>query len=189
MSVRRRELLVAGAGGAAALALGGLAAPAARANDTDKALVAQLLALEQATAFAYGALLQRSSLLTPDLRDLLGKLHDQEQVHVTTIRTLMRQAIGGQPLPVPDSVDAVDKIVPGLADVASREDAVAYARKLEDAEVAVQVKAIAQLSDARAIQTVAQVLGAEGQHLVLLRLAAGDDPLPEPLEDGTADPS
>ncbi|TMK40977.1 MAG: ferritin-like domain-containing protein [Actinobacteria bacterium] len=185
---RRRELARAGLAGGAALALWGgwrlAAAPAARAEDRDELFA--LVAVEQALALAYAIARSRPGL-DAGTRRLLGVLHDHERRHAEALGGLVRASQGTLP-PEPRRLSDVDHYLPGLGAARGAREILAFAVGLEAVGLAAQAQALGRLTDGRAIQTVASITAAEGQHLVALRLARGREPLPEALETGTYSP-
>jgi hypothetical protein len=185
---RRRELARAALVGAAALALEGgwrLAAPSiARADDRDA--LASLAALEQTLALAYAIALTRPGL-DPRTRGLLRTLHAHERRHADTLGQLLTDS-QGRPSAAPRRLADVDRRLPGLGAARTPREILAFAVELEGVGLAAQAQALGRLSDARAIQTVASIAAAEGQHLVALRSVLGRQPLPEALETGTFAP-
>jgi hypothetical protein len=185
---RRRELARAALAGGAALALSGgwrlVAAPAARADDRDA--LASLVAVERVLALAY-ALARARPGLDRRTRDLLGVLHAHERRHADALGELVIAVKGTLPAE-PRRLSDVDRYLPGLGAARSPDEILGFAVELEAVGLAAQAQALRALTDARAIQTVASITAAEGQHLVALRSALGREPLPEALETGTFTP-
>ncbi len=186
----RRELLRRG------FALGGAAIAAssvplllsvrnafARATG-DAAILERAINLEQVAVLAYDTALGRG-LLSPALRRIVRRLRDHEQEHAEALTTALTD-LGATPPAAPKGVGDVDKVVKGLRDVKTQADLVNFAIELETATVAAYHEAHAELVEARLLQTAASIMGSEGQHLVVLRSAAGRDPLPFAFETGAA---
>ena len=66
----------------------------------------------------------------------------------------------------------------------SRADVVSFAIELETAAVAAYHDAAAKLVEGKLLQAGASIMANEGQHLVVLRRAAGSEPVPNALETG-----
>ena len=67
----------------------------------------------------------------------------------------------------------------------SQADAVNAAIALELAAIAAHHDAQRRLVDGKLLQTGVSIMAAEAQHLVVLREAAGQDPVPRAFEDGS----
>ena len=59
-----------------------------------------------------------------------------------------------------------------------------FAIELETAAVAAYLDAHRELVEAKLLQTGASIMASEGQHLVVLRRAVGQDPVPAAFETG-----
>lgn len=178
MSTRRA--FVAGA------ALGVLAtgrAGVARAEVRGDALVLEAaVRLEQTTVFVYDALLKDGGL-----EPGLTALRDHEQAHADALAAAL-EALGGPRPEAPTTREegdaALDELgVPYRLD-AKGDAALELVLELELRQVALYTRAVGELEDLRLIQTVASVVAAEGQHLVVIREALRRAPIPTPLEPG-----
>lgn len=181
MSTRR--VFVAGA----ALAL---AAPRV-ALATDGGEVGALrtgIELEQLAAYVYDAGV-KSGLLDTELATLAGTLRDHEQAHAEALSSAL-EALGDRPPVAPKTPDEADAalanlgIRPGLRDLAGAPAFFTLALALEQRQAAHYTASMADLGDVRLIQTLGSVLAAEGQHLVVIRMALRRASIPTPLETG-----
>ena len=186
----RRELLRRGfgLGGAAVLAssiplLWSVRSAFAEAGgDGDAPILAEAINLERVTVIAYDTVLG-GGLLSPALRRVLRRFRAQEQEHEDALVTALR-SLGGTPPAPPKGAADVDKVVEGLRDVRSRADVLTFLIELETAAVAAYFDAQAKFGEAKLLQMGASIMANEGQHLVVLRKAAGQDPVPNAFETG-----
>jgi rubrerythrin len=177
----RREAARCGALAAAAVAAPILvrAGPARAKEDEAKAdeALRGLITRERAAVVAYEALAAADYLDSPTAT-LVRTLRDHEQEHVDVLIAALDER-GAQPPDPPTRED-----VEGLAAVSSQGEALDFARRLEEGLVGAHVEAVELFEGASLLQTVGEILGSEGQHLVILRERAGDEPLPRPFERG-----
>lgn len=186
----RRELLRRGfgLGGAAVLAssiplLWSVRSAFAEAGgDGDAPILAQAINLERVSVIAYDTLLG-GGLLPPALAGVLRRFRAHEQEHEEALVTALT-SLGGTPPAPPQGVADVDKVVDGLRDVRSRADVLTFLIELETAAVAAYFDAHAKFGEAKLLQMGASIMANEGQHLVVLRKAAGRDPIPNAFETG-----
>jgi rubrerythrin len=184
----RRELVRRGALASGA-ALAGAALPALRSTpafaklpDDDVGIVSALLALEQQAAFVYAAAIA-SGKLGGDSQVAAKLFRRQEQEHADALASALEELGGTAPAPPASNDD-----VKGLSDaLGSASDLLGLAIELETTAVATYNEAIQKLKDGKLLQTAASIVANEGQHLVVLRRAAGQDPLPDALETGADD--
>jgi rubrerythrin len=148
----------------------------------DTALLARAISLEQVAVLAYDTAIA-GGLLTPALLEVARTLRAHEQAHADTLTTALTD-LGGTPPPAPKGVADIDKVVKGLSDVKSSADVVNFAIELETAAVAAYLDAQREFVEGKLMQTGASIMASEGQHLVVLRRAAGKDPVPAAFETG-----
>jgi hypothetical protein len=98
-------------------------------------------------------------------------LRGHERQHADVLTKALTD-LGAAPPPAPSGVEDVDKVVRGLDDLRTQADVLSFAIELETALVA------------KLLQTGASIMADEGQHLVVLRQAAGRPPVPNALETG-----
>jgi hypothetical protein len=176
-----RRGLIAGAALSAGFAPALLGAPAALAQEQenlgDRGIIQGAIGLEQALVVAYQAAAQRKLLgrATPVAKMLVA----QEQAHIATL-TKALAGLGGK-VPQPPLSDEIA----GFKDVQSSDDMLNFAHNLESQAVAAYIDASKALQDSRLLRTVAEIIASEGQHLVILRQALGNDPVPTALPTGT----
>jgi hypothetical protein len=184
----RRELLRRG------FALGGAAIAAASIpllwsvrsafaqDETDGSVLASAITLERVTVIAYDSVIG-GGLLTPAVRGVARGFRAHEQEHADAWVTALTD-LGGTPPAPPDGVAAVDDVAKGLGDVRSQADVLSFLIELETAAVAAYFDAHRKVGEARLLQTGASIMGAEGQHLSVLRRTAGQNPIPNAFETG-----
>jgi rubrerythrin len=148
----------------------------------DAEVLEAAVGLEQVAVFAYDTVLDRG-LLDDRLARVARRFRDQEQEHADALTRALGD-LSGRPPARPRGVADVDAVAKGLGDVRSRRDAVEFAIALETAAVAAYHDAQRRLGDARLLQTGASIMANEGQHLVVLRQAAGREPVPNAFETG-----
>lgn len=144
----------------------------------DAAILESAVALEQTAVVAYETA-AKSGLLDPPLEKVAKRFQRQEQEHADGLTTAL-EGLGGEvrPKPKPEEIE-------GLGDVKSQQDVLRFAIELENMAVAAYYDAQAKLEDPKLLETTAQIMGNEGQHLVVLRKAAGEKELvPEAFEKG-----
>jgi rubrerythrin len=151
-------------------------------SDNDSQILASAIGLEQVAVFVYDTVLRRGVLDGPTQR-LARLLRAQEREHADALIRALKDA-GGAPPPAPTSVADVDEVLKGLGDVRTRTDVLEFAIELETAAVAAYYDAHQKLRDAALLQTGASIMANEGQHLVLLRKAAGRPAVPNAFETG-----
>jgi rubrerythrin len=181
----RRELVQRGLIVAAGAATAGTILPAgalAKLPDDDVGIASALLALEQQAVFAYDAALKSGKLDAASAK-VAEQFRGQEQQHAAALAAALKELGGSAPTPPASNDD-----VKGLGDaLGSASDLLDFTIKLESTAVATYNEAIQKLKDGKLLQTAASIVANEGQHLVVLRRAAGDDPLPDALETGADD--
>ncbi len=181
----RRELLGRGVGAGVAVSAIPLllvvrGAPAEA--DTDGTLLQKAITLERTAVLAYDDILDRD-LLSARVARTARVLRGHEQEHVKVLETALTD-LGGA---LPAEPRAADVTGGGtdLADVRDEAGALAFLIALELAQVAAYHDAQSKLVEARLLQTTASIMGAEGQHLVVLRAAARRPLVPDAIETGS----
>jgi len=184
----RRELLRRGfALGGAAIAVATIpllwsVRSAFAVDENDGAVLASAIDLERVTVIAYDNVLA-GGLLTPGVRGVVRGFRDHEQAHADVLITALTD-LGGTPPAPPAGVAAVDDVAEGLGAVRTQADALSFLIELETAAVAAYFDAHRKLGEAKLLQTGASIMANEGQHLAILRRAAGRDPIPNAFETG-----
>jgi rubrerythrin len=151
-------------------------------SDTDGTILEQAITLERVAVLAYDRILA-GGLLADRLARQVRVLRGHEQQHADVLTKALTD-LGATPPPAPSGVADVDKVVKGLADLRTQADVLSFAIELETAAVAAYYDAHAKLVEAKLLQTGASIMADEGQHLVVLRQAAGRPPVPNALETG-----
>jgi rubrerythrin len=147
----------------------------------DAEILGGAIHLEQVAVLAYGAALD-SKLLTTGFAKVAARFRDHEQEHADALTTALKD-LGGTPPPQATAKD-IDAVVKGLGDVTSQADVANFAIELEMAAVAAYYDAHRRLIDAKLLQTGASIMANEAQHLVVLRQAVKQDPVPNAFETG-----
>src|SRR3954469_1659453 len=139
--------------------------------DDDQSVVTSAIELEQVAAEAY----QR---LQGPLGGVARLFRNHERQHEQALTSALRQ-LGGSPPSA--NVDArLAKLPTG-----NRRGAAQFALELERNAVRAYQDAARKLRDARLMKTTTTILGAEAQHMVVLRQIAGQQPVPQAFERGT----
>ncbi len=147
----------------------------------DGEILMSAIKLEQIAVLAYGAAID-SKLLTPGFAKIARRFRDHEQAHADVLITALKD-LGGTPPPEPEIKD-IDGVVKGIGDLKSQADVANFAIELELAAVAAYYDAHSKLIDAKLLQTGASIMANEAQHLVVLRQAVKQDPVPNAFETG-----
>jgi rubrerythrin len=182
----RRELLRRGiAAGGAAVAASSIplllsVRDAFAKQRGDLGVLESAIKLERVAVLAYDTMIGRG-LLSPRARRIARHVAAQEQEHVDGLVAAMT-ALRATPPPKQTTVKDIDAVAKGIGDVRSQSDILAFAIELETAIVAAYDDAIGNLIDDKLLQTAASIVANEGQHLVLLRRAAGKPPVPHAFE-------
>jgi rubrerythrin len=177
-SLRLGGLAVVSAGAPALLEAG----PALAQGQEDAGIVTRAARLELVAAFVYGTMSARQEL-PEGLRSLSSILRDQDRDHAQKMSDAL-EAVGA---PRPTGPTAV-RDVAGMAEALAggEKEILEFAVALEERTVGVYYRAHQRLRDAKLIQSVSTIMGADGQHLVALRRALGRTPVPHALETGAA---
>jgi rubrerythrin len=173
--VNRRALL------AAALAAPLLLRPVPVRAEEDEAAAEDalkgLITRERGAVVAYEALAAVDFLDNPTAT-LFRTLRDHEQEHADALLAALEER-GEQPPEPPTRED-----VEGLEAVSSQPEALDFARRLEEELVGTYLEAVELFEGASLLETVGEILGSEGQHLVIVRQRRGDEPVPRAFERG-----
>jgi rubrerythrin len=178
--VRRRELLVAGAGAALAPAAAPITAALAASGNADVATIESFVKMELTAAAVYDTLAQLR--LDAATRGLLSMLAEQEREHAAVLLNAA-EYLGGPPQK-PPSPQALKRVAPALERARTRNDALGIAIEIERIQLGSYYNAQQQLSDTKLLQQTATIMCSEGQHAVLVRSALGTDPIPSAFELG-----
>jgi rubrerythrin len=145
----------------------------------DAGILSSAIRLENTAVSAYAAAV-KSGVLTPQLRRTAALFGRQEAEHAAALTAALK-SLGGTP---PAGTDA--KLLTPLQSARSQKQVIEFAIELETMVVAAYSDASKKLRQARLLQTSAQIMSNEGQHLVVLRQALGKDPVPNAFENGKA---
>jgi rubrerythrin len=146
---------------------------------TDAAILASAIRLENTAVAAYAAAV-KTGVLTPQFRRTAALFGRQEAEHAAALTAALK-GLGGTP---PTGTDA--KLLAPLQGARSQKQVAEFAVQLETMAVAAYYDASKMLRQAHLLQTSAQIMANEGQHLVVLRQALGKDPVPNAFENGKA---
>ena len=183
----RREAMRRGLTAGGALAAG-LAVPmllrtrsafAQAESDTEILEAAATAEIEAVVAYETMA---RSGLLRGPVAELIRLFGNQEEEHFNALVKLL-EAMGGEEPEKPEPAD-----IPGLGGLIGEPQMLEFAIELENGLIQEYVEAFENLTDSEALKTTSQIMSNEGQHLVMLRLALGADPVdlvPSAFETGT----
>jgi hypothetical protein len=160
VSLRRRELLAAGA--AVAVALSRPADTAAQPTDVEQ--LERLLALEHRLQAAYETALARDAI-EPRLGEMLL---DHEREHVRALG----QALADRGRRAPRAAVPPPRLGTALT---GRVAFAGYTAELEAETVAAYQEVLATFRDERLLQPLGSIMAAGAQHEVALREAVGDD--------------
>ena len=177
----RRDLALCGGGAALGASLLVHARSAFAATSSDAQVLAHAVGLEQVAVFAYQSALNTNLLDVPTAKTFrLFQIH--EEAHRNALLTPLH-SLGGKGPARPTS-PASNPLLAPLAKARTQKDLVAFAIGLETAIVAAYYDAAGQLQSPALLQTIAEIVGNEGQHLVVLRTALGQPPVPDAFETG-----
>ena len=141
------------------------------------AIVKRAIGVELTIAAAYETAASGGAL-SPRMRPIALLLRRQEKAHADALSSALR-AMGQT---APTGVD--DRRLQGLRGLRTEPEVIRFAIGLENASVAAYYDAQKKLRDGRLLQVTAQIMANDAQHLVILRQAARQDPLPEAFETG-----
>ena len=184
----RRELIRRGLGiGAGAIAASSIplllsVRNAFAAGNGDSDILEQAIGLERVAILAYTTAID-SKLLSPAFERVARRFRDHEREHADTLSAALMD-LGGTPPAKQPTVADIDGVAKGIGEVKSQADVANFAIELEMAAVAAYHDAQSKLIDAKLLQTGASIMANEAQHLVVLRQAAKQNPVPNAFETG-----
>lgn len=171
--------------------------------DGDERVLAVLLQLERIAVASYEHAAQASRTVPagrtarglPPLPELLARLRAQERAHAEVLASKLEELGGRAPTaPVADAGLARARAALGLRQPLGPLDTetaiAAFALELEDAQLTAYLEAVRDLRDATLVELATQIMGAEGQHAVVLRSLLSDAPrtlVPDAFERGESD--
>ena len=193
MSVSRRAFLVAAAAGAVAGCSGSghgrvlattttsTTLPVGAAQPSgDLAFAARAAAVENTLAGAYGSLvaLDRLGAVPVGLKGLWETFESHHRDHATAWNAVLTAA-GDNVVPTTDDALSGAVVTPGIAAVKDIDGAIAFAAGLERAAAATYLLVIeGVLTTPGALQTAAAIQPMELQHVAILAMLSGSDPVP-----------
>ena len=149
------------------------------AAQTDASILTSAIRLENTAVAAYATAV-KTGVLTPQFRRTATLFGRQEAEHAAALTAALK-GLGGTP---PTGTDP--KLLAPLARARTQKQVAEFAIHLELMAVAAYYDASKMLRQARLLQTSAQIMANEGQHLVVLRQALGKDAVPNAFENGKA---
>jgi hypothetical protein len=182
-SPTRRELLGAGAAGAAGL----LAVPGAAAAGTSTTVTTseppvseatrleRLIRLEMLLLYCYRHVLG-SSILGPRVHRIVAPYEGHEEAHITALEARLK-ARGGTVAPGPGSVKAANhdlshrKVAGRLGQLKGEQDALNLLRTLEQVTIGAYFVALTTVGDPELIRLICQIMGNEAQHDAMIGYA------------------
>jgi rubrerythrin len=147
------------------------------AVESDAAILARAISLENTAVAAYETA-SRSSFADRKVKAVATLFRRHEQEHADALSAALR-GLGGSAPTAPDAT-----ALARLPRVGSQAALLQFAIELETMAVAAYYDAQRKLRDTKLLQTGAQIMAAEGQHLVVLRQALGRNPAPRAFETG-----
>lgn len=147
----------------------------------DAEILAKAIHLEQVAVLAYGVAID-SGRHGMQLTRVAARFRDHEQQHADVLTTALTD-LGGSPPERATAEDVVD-VVKSFADAQTQADAANVLIEIETAAVAAYLDAQRKLIDGKLLQTGASIMANEAQHLVVLRMLAKLDPVPNAFETG-----
>ena len=178
----RRGLIAGGALAAAATAPMLLRTRSAFAQAESDAEIIEAAATAEAEAVVAYETMARSGLLRGPVADIIRLFGNQEEEHFNALVRLLEE-MGGEEPEKPEPAD-----IPGLGGLIGEPQMIEFAIELENGLIQEYVQAFENLTDSEALKTTSQIMSNEGQHLVMLRLALGANPVdlvPSAFETGT----
>jgi hypothetical protein len=146
----------------------------------DSAVLKRAVTLELTAAAAYRTAAS-SGLLSRRLQQIATLFRRQGSEHAKALADELRR-LQKSPPTTPDT-----RRLEGLRGLRTEAEVVRFLIGLETAAVGGYHEAQKTLRDGRLLQLTAQIMANEGQHLVVLRQAVRQDPIPEPFETGKRD--
>ena len=178
----RRGLLAGGAIAAAATVPMLVRARSAFAQaEDDTAIIEAAATAEIEAAVAYETMV-RSGVLRGPVAEIIRLFGNQEEEHFNALVRLLED-MGGEEPERPEPAD-----ISGLGRLVAEPQMLTFAIELENGLIQEYVQAFEKLKDSELLKTTSQIMSNEGQHLVMLRLALGADPValvPSAFETGT----
>ena len=127
-----------------------------------------------------GRAYETASLVAPDSqREMYVTLADHERKHAKVVAAMLGALAAKRPRrPEADDVAA---LAGGIGDARSPHAALVASQRLEAGEIAALQEVMAQLTQAKLLQSLLTIAAADGEHRAAIRLALGEDPAPRPF--------
>ena len=178
----RREAIRRAAAATAPFALAAPGSAAAITLDEVKRLereaVAAGVTAEQTAMVALEAI-ANSGLLDDRARAAIRVVLAHATEHAELLAELYEEALDDEPPIPPKRTD-----IPGLASLRGQRDALRLGARLQEAAIAAHLASVRRTRKSELVQTIAGVLGSDGQSLVVLRQLLGEDPVRSAFERG-----
>ena len=149
--------------------------------ESDTEILEAAATAEAEAVVAYETMAQ-SGLLRGPVAEIITLFGRQEEEHLNALVRLLED-MGGEEPEKPEPAD-----IEGLGGLIGEPQMLGFAIDLENRLIQEYVGAFENLSDSEALKTTSQIMSNEGQHLVMLRLALGVNPVnlvPSAFETGT----
>jgi hypothetical protein len=178
VSTRRDLIALAGtAAAASALPLIARARPAFAQVGPELGAAHEITDVEQTAVVVYARLAKQ---VGGEFGAQLKKFSDYAQAHDNIFRGVVTDLGAEPPLPPKPSE------IPGLEEVRKEAEAGKFAIRYANDVIQAYVDAIRSMKDRLLLKQAAQCMASSAQVLVVLRQAAGEDPVPEAFETGDA---
>ena len=178
----RREAIRLAAAAAAPIALSAPGRAGAITLDEVKRLereaVAAGIAAEQTAMVALEAI-ANGGLLDDRARDALRVVLAHATEHAELLAEVYEEALEDEPPLPPKRTD-----IPGLSGLRRQRDALRLAARLQESAIAAHLASLRRTRRSELVQTIAGVVGSDGQSLVVLRQLLGEDPVRSAFERG-----
>ena len=178
----RRGLLAGGAIATAATVPMLFRARSAFAQAEDETAIIEAAATAEIEAVVAYETMARSGSLRGPVAELITLFGRQEEEHYNALVRLLEE-MGGEEPERPEPAD-----ISGLGTLVAEPQVLTFALELENGLIQEYVEGFEKLTDQELLKTTSQIMSNEGQHLVMLRLALGVDPValvPSAFETGT----
>jgi hypothetical protein len=124
-----------------------------------------------------GRAYETASLNAPgSQREMYATLADHERKHANVVATMLGALAAKKPRRPQD--DDVAALAGGIGDARSPRAALLASQRLEAGEIAAFQQVMAQLPQAKLLQSLLTIVAADGQHRATVRLALGEEPVP-----------
>jgi rubrerythrin len=124
-----------------------------------------------------GRAYEAASLVAPgSQREMYMTLADHERKHAKVVATMLGALAAKKPRrPEADDLAA---LAGGIGDARSPHAALVASQRLEAEEISAFQEVMAQMTQAKLLQSLLTIAAADGEHRAAIRLALGEDPVP-----------